>query len=986
MGTNPGILDLLGDPGGPLYAEPLSTTEHFDALLVGARHIGELPKCGCCRDSEATACMYEDKARQACQKILGCLDMRVLDGNLIIPTCLHTPTLILPSRRFIQMYYNPDIQGRYASQFPSGGQGFLQPRGDIRASIVPRDFRALPVDVHEAINAYFHREQLEDWAEKDPSEDQDMSTDTEAAGTVRQLQVGDPAALASLQEAERDMLMLAMAPWPQEQEYYYNSNDSVLDLDVQFPKIAEQRVEWQVARSATASTPAWRSPNFRVTERACYNREPNLREVLNQARQARAVANIPIHPVAPLLLLSPEVPKFTTIRDLDCQCQQCFDQTVAKWQSSPPDSEQRKWAKTPPQSNHENALIREHAWSDGHRDCECGQSRTRSKDDRQWELDWARSKSRKHSKSRICSKSRKCSNSRRHSKSRAHCKSRACSTHEARKSGMWMSHWERSQSKGHLEEEDKSCGLPSRVRDSPLLPSHSYEQLRSGWHTEHPAPSNREQSKHDKLKEEVVKRPHEYIWERTILIAVPWHPTTQQSNAYWHFAKMAWNMLATIIWGMQHWKLQGPFPVLPVPKWLCTPQMTQTMMPLTPVGTHLRDTRVLSPAMWAWMAVLLQFWQDHITQDLFGGCLHQTSYLANTLICYINPWLPHNARFGWDYVATQATLWLDICKQFTKEHFREWEAQKSCQCQLGALKHNTEIVYHWCLTKRQVEVEAAESREAAAKQLLPEWQVAHAERQVWATPAKTDVVPVQLESSLYPNWVWKQDTRPKGSDLPRPYRTPKEDDREELTLEEELDVKSVFDPLASGSKSSQLLNSQFSVVPDKTTEVVGLKTPPHFCKAPISVPPFDLALIGMPAKMSPMMEGENALLNLMPGPHYEEYGNSWDQLRNQRVGAELLLWQPHVLGFPSHLFKHRDRPKDMCSAGHASPIWPWGIIGRGRQPRGRDGCHDRECQGWRRLNARCWLSPTALEVIVFKRPARLVWCTAMLLCSFSFNQ
>ena len=137
--------------------------------------------------------------------------MRVLDRDIVVPTCLCTPTLILSPRHFVQLYYNPDVQGRYASQFPSRGQGFLQPRGDIRASIVPRDFRALPIDVQEAVEVYFHKEELEDWMEKDPGEDQDMSTDTEAAGTVRQLQMGDPAALASLQEAVHDTLTPATA-------------------------------------------------------------------------------------------------------------------------------------------------------------------------------------------------------------------------------------------------------------------------------------------------------------------------------------------------------------------------------------------------------------------------------------------------------------------------------------------------------------------------------------------------------------------------------------------------------------------------------------------------------------------------------------------------------------------------------------------------------------------------------------------------------
>ena len=86
--THPGILDLLGDPGNLLYAEPHSMAKHFDAMMLGTHAIGQLPNRGHCKDSEALARVYEDEAQQACQKILCCLDTRVLDGDLIVPTCL----------------------------------------------------------------------------------------------------------------------------------------------------------------------------------------------------------------------------------------------------------------------------------------------------------------------------------------------------------------------------------------------------------------------------------------------------------------------------------------------------------------------------------------------------------------------------------------------------------------------------------------------------------------------------------------------------------------------------------------------------------------------------------------------------------------------------------------------------------------------------------------------------------------------------------
>ena len=66
--------------------------------------------------------------------------------------------------------------------------------------------------------------------------------------------------------------------------------------------------------------------------------------------------------------------------------------------------------------------------------------------------------------------------------------------------------------------------------------------------------------------------------------------------------KYAAEILATIEWGTQHRKLQEPFPVPPVPRWLHLPEMIQTMMPmrgelpLIPLGAHLEDIRVCSPA------------------------------------------------------------------------------------------------------------------------------------------------------------------------------------------------------------------------------------------------------------------------------------------------------------------------------------------------------------------------------------------------------
>ena len=147
----------------------------------------------------------------------------------------------------------------------------------------------------------------------------------------------------------------------------------------------------------------------------------------------------------------------------------------------------------------------------------------------------------------------------------------------------------------------------------------------------------------------------------------------------------------------------------PVPRWLRTPELIQTMMPLRgelpliPSGAHLEDICIRTPALWAWIAVLLQYWQDHMSRQLYRGHFRQASDLENTLICDINPWLPHRVRFGWNYMATYTTLWLDMRDQFADEYHMEWKGQKLLMRSLNDLECNTEVVYREHLMKRENE-------------------------------------------------------------------------------------------------------------------------------------------------------------------------------------------------------------------------------------------------------------------------------------------
>ena len=43
------IMDLLGDPGNPLYAELHSMADHYDAMLAGTGVLGDLSQLTRCR-------------------------------------------------------------------------------------------------------------------------------------------------------------------------------------------------------------------------------------------------------------------------------------------------------------------------------------------------------------------------------------------------------------------------------------------------------------------------------------------------------------------------------------------------------------------------------------------------------------------------------------------------------------------------------------------------------------------------------------------------------------------------------------------------------------------------------------------------------------------------------------------------------------------------------------------------------------------------
>ena len=194
-----------------------------------------------------------------------------------------------------------------------------------------------------------------------------------------------------------------------------------------------------------------------------------------------------------------------------------------------------------------------------------------------------------------------------------------------------------------------------------------------------------------------------------------------------------------------------------------------------------------------------------------------------------------------------ATLWIDQWDHFAMEHQEEWAEQKEQECALNDLERDTEVVYRARIIRRQEDKLLTDSKEAAAKDLPPERRAARAERRAVATPRKDGVSSTSMSTTLYPDWVLSRAGKRTSPDMPQPYRMPREGTGGCLTLEEELDASSMFDPLQSSQGAE------------------GPRMPPHYSETLTPIPQFDIAKVGMLPRMSPIMDQENALLNIAPG-------------------------------------------------------------------------------------------------------------------------
>ena len=153
-----GAMQLLGEPDGVLYAEPLSMAQHYDLMVAGSCHIGYLPQHSARKTAEDVAALFLWERGKLLTRIRSYVDNRTIECNIVVPTCLHTPVLILDPKECMCRYHDPTLQGAFPTDFPVNGFGFVQPRNDLRRSIIPPNFCELPFRVAAAMTTLIRKD------------------------------------------------------------------------------------------------------------------------------------------------------------------------------------------------------------------------------------------------------------------------------------------------------------------------------------------------------------------------------------------------------------------------------------------------------------------------------------------------------------------------------------------------------------------------------------------------------------------------------------------------------------------------------------------------------------------------------------------------------------------------------------------------------------------------------------------------------------
>ena len=797
-----GAMQLLGEPDSVLYAEPLSMAQHYDLMVAGSRHIGYLPERSSRKTAEDVAALFLQERGELLTRIRSYVDNRIMECGIVVPTCLRTPVLILDPKECMRRYHDPILQGAFPPDFPVNGFGYVQPRNDIRRSIIPPNFRELPSRVAAAVTTLI-REDIQA-ADEAYAEHRSPIRGLRPTSSCPHAMASRQAEEAESSDVENACRMAGLSM----------DDRCMLIRDI----VSSQGNPHLMCPSAThvgCSPVAGLLHREECVASPCHSLSVTDRSVAAARRDLAAPCCTHASPdIPPLMTLhaqpAPSCPRLDTDvarvtgRQLDAQRQSRRD--MSKRASSPAAQLHPKKARTPSTEEEEET-------------------------DQMVRL--SREEVRKGDRARVRSASR--NPQRRRAKSAA----RATSTKESFiPAGYENTRREELQREAREPRENK-------VQAPQLSAAQKATQLE------------------ESLKQEVLNDQQAYIRRVTHRLKnAKMSAADARVHCLWIFggSAMAYSshILAIFDWAYKFYKVGGENPVPKLPSWLTTYIHVTSIsrfpeglpdLPRQRTAMRIDEPAIRAPATWQWMADLLQYSSDVSNTKTPSGLSRTQSTLVERLMNTVNPWFLAKHRITWDRVAFGTFHWLQARSMFTQDQKADYERQLRREgMELNDLEASTQRLWQEWVEADEKKKKQQQQKAAAQRQLPPERRAAQLEREQQAKVTGLGTSPGV--ENRYPGWVVRPRRKPTDKqDPPAPYQTPRDVrlkdqdqtiDERNAALADELGAGDVLDPL--------------ELSPPGPPHSPGPQTPPQFEDADIDIPS-----ISLPGT-SPITNADNQLL------------------------------------------------------------------------------------------------------------------------------
>ena len=760
-----GAMQLLGELDGVLYAEPLSMAQHYDLMVAGSHHIGYLPERSARKTAEDVTALFLRERGELLTRIRSYVDNCTMECNIVVPTFLRMPVLILDPKECMRRYHDPTLQGAFPTHFPINGFGFVQPCNDLRRSIIPPNFHELPSRVAAAMTTLIREDiQAADEAfarchspirglppsascshtitasDRRQQAEEAKNSDTESARRMAGLSMEEKCLLIRDIVSCQGNTHLTCPPAT------HTACSSVRGLLNREECVASPRRSLSVTdRSIAAAKRDLASPR-------CTHVPPDIPPLMTLHAQ----------PAPSCSRLDTDVAQVTG-RQLDARKQNRRD--MSKRAPSPAAQLHPKKARTP--STEEEDETDQMVWLS-------------REEVQKWERGRARSASRNRQRQR------------------AKLASRASAAQATETKDLFIPAGYENTRREELQRDSHR----NKAQASQLSAAQKATQL--------------EQS----LKQEVLNDPQAYIRRVTRRLRnAKMSAADACVRCLWIFESSATaysaHILAILDWAYKFYKVGGEYPVPKLPSWLTT-YIHVTSIPRFPEGlpelprqrTAMRidEPAIRSPATWQWMADLLQYWCDVSNTKTPGGLSRTQSALVERLMDIVNLWFPAKTHVTWGRVAFGTFHWLQARTMFTPDQKADYEHQLRREgMELNDLEAATQRLWQDWVEADEMKRKQQQVKAAAQRQLPPEHRAAQLERE---KQARVTGLGTSLSAeNPYPGWVVRPRRKPAdGQDPPTSYQTPGDVRKRDQTIDErnaaladELGAEDVLDPLGLSS-------------------------------------------------------------------------------------------------------------------------------------------------------------------------------------------